>query len=49
MVCVVILRIDEIAAILVVRVQDLEGGFFVAFAESLLPRRVKVSFTCNPR
>jgi hypothetical protein len=39
----VILRIDEIAAILIKGIQDLEGGLFVAFSQSLLPRNDKIS------
>jgi hypothetical protein len=44
-----VLRIDEIAAILVECIQDLEGGLFVAFAQSLLPGRAKLalSIKCN--
>lgn len=31
------LRVDEVASVLVECIQDLEGGFFVAFAESFFP------------
>lgn len=39
-----VLRVNEIAAILVESIQYLEGGFFVAFTQSLLPGRGSVSF-----
>lgn len=37
------IRVDEVASVLVVCIQDLESGFFVAFAETFFPASVLVA------